>query len=179
EKVIPSFLLDETSKLFINASGRFVIGGPQGEAGLTGSKIIYDTYDGYAYHGVGAFSGIDPTKVDRSASYAARYVDKNIIDAELAKKCEIQIAYAIGVAQTVSITVNTFGTGKVSEEQLVEVIRRVFDLSPAGIIDMLGLKQPIYLQTAAYGHFGRTDIDVPWEKTDKVEAIRSSLFEQV
>ena len=179
EKVIPSFLLDETSKLFINPSGRFVIGGPQGDAGLTGRKIIVDTYGGYAHHGGGAFSGKDPTKVDRSASYAARYVAKNIVAAELAKKCEIQIAYAIGVAQPVSITVNTFGTGKVSEEQLVEVIRRVFDLSPAGIIDMLGLKQPIYLQTAAYGHFGRTDIDVPWEKTDKVEAIRSSLFEQV
>jgi len=179
EKVIPSFLLDDTSKLFINPSGRFVIGGPQGDAGLTGRKIIVDTYGGYAHHGGGAFSGKDPTKVDRSASYAARYVAKNIVAAELAKKCEIQIAYAIGVAQPVSITVNTFGTGKVSEEKLVEVIRQVFDLSPAGIIDMLGLKQPIYLQTAAYGHFGRTDIDVPWEKTDKVEAIRSSLFEQV
>lgn len=179
QKVIPSFLLDETSKLFINPSGRFVIGGPQGDAGLTGRKIIVDTYGGYAHHGGGAFSGKDPTKVDRSASYAARYVAKNIVAAELAKKCEIQIAYAIGVAQPVSITVNTFGTGKVSEEQLVEVIRQVFDLSPAGIIDMLGLKQPIYLQTAAYGHFGRTDIDVPWEKTDKVEVIRSSLFEQV
>ena len=179
EKVIPSFLLDETSKLLINPSGRFVIGGPQGDAGLTGRKIIVDTYGGYAHHGGGAFSGKDPTKVDRSASYAARYVAKNIVAAELAEKCEIQIAYAIGVAQPVSITVNTFGTGKVSEEQLVEVIRQVFDLSPAGIIDMLELKQPIYLQTAAYGHFGRTDIEVPWEKTDKVEAIRSSLFEQV
>lgn len=179
EKVIPSFLLDDTSKLYINPSGRFVIGGPQGDAGLTGRKIIVDTYGGYAHHGGGAFSGKDPTKVDRSASYAARYVAKNIVAAELAKKCEIQIAYAIGVAQPVSITVNTFGTGKVSEEKLVEVIRQVFDLSPAGIIDMLGLKQPIYLQTAAYGHFGRTDIDVPWENTDKVGAIRNSLFEQV
>lgn len=179
KEVVPSHLLDDQTKYFINPTGRFVIGGPQGDAGLTGRKIIVDTYGGYAHHGGGAFSGKDPTKVDRSASYAARYVAKNIVAAELAKKCEIQIAYAIGVAQPVSITVNTFGTGKVSEEQLVEVIRRVFDLSPAGIIDMLGLKQPIYLQTAAYGHFGRTDIDVPWEKTDKVEAIRSSLFEQV
>lgn len=176
DKVVPSFLLDEASKYFINPSGRFVIGGPQGDAGLTGRKIIVDTYGGYAHHGGGAFSGKDPTKVDRSASYAARYVAKNIVAAELAQKCELQIAYAIGVAQPVSITVNTFGTGKVSEDKLEDVIRHVFDLSPAGIIDMLELKQPIYLQTAAYGHFGRTDIKVPWEKTDKVEAIRKALL---
>src|SRR5699024_679763 len=160
EKVIPSFLLDETSKLLINPSGRFVIGGPQGDAGLTGRKIIVDTYGGYAHHGGGAFSGKDPRKVHRYACYVARYVAKKIVAAELAERCEIQIAYAIGVAQPVSITVNTFGTGKVSEEQLVEVIRQVFDLSPAGIIDMLELKQPIYLQTAAYGHFGPTYIQV-------------------
>lgn len=179
EKIVPSFLLDDESKYFINPSGRFVIGGPQGDAGLTGRKIIVDTYGGYAHHGGGAFSGKDPTKVDRSASYAARYVAKNIVAAELAKKCEIQIAYAIGVAQPVSITVNTFGTGKVSEDKLVAVIREVFDLSPVGIMDMLKLKQPIYLQTAAYGHFGRTDIDVPWENTDKVETIRKALVEFV
>src|SRR5699024_1144185 len=179
EAMVPSFLIDEDTNYFINPSGRFVIGGPQGDAGLTGRKIIVDTYGGFARHGGGAFSGKDATKVDRSAAYAARYVAKNIVAAQLAEKCEVQIAYAIGVAQPVSITVNTFGTGKVAEEQLVEVIRQVFDLSPAGIIDMLELKQPIYLQTAAYGHFGRTDIEVPWEKTDKVEAIRSSLFEQV
>ena len=178
-KIVPSFLLDKESKYYINPSGRFVIGGPQGDAGLTGRKIIVDTYGGYAHHGGGAFSGKDPTKVDRSASYAARYVAKNIVAAELAQKCEIQIAYAIGVAQPVSITVNTFGTGKVSEEKLVEVIRQVFDLSPQGIINMLALKQPIYLQTAAYGHFGRTDIQVPWEKTDKVEEIRKTLLEHV
>src|SRR5699024_4793141 len=145
-KVIPSFLLDETSKLLINPSGRFVIGGPQGDAGLTGRKIIVDTYGGYAHHGGGAFSGKDPTKVDRSASYAARYVAKNIVAAELAEKCEIQIDYAIGVAQPVSITVNTFGTGKVSEEQLVKVIRIVFDISPDGIFDMLGLILHVYIQ---------------------------------
>ncbi len=179
KKIVPSFLLDDESKYFINPSGRFVIGGPQGDAGLTGRKIIVDTYGGYAHHGGGAFSGKDPTKVDRSASYAARYVAKNIVAAELAKKCEIQIAYAIGVAQPVSITVNTFGTGKVSEDKLVAVIREVFDLSPVGIMDMLKLKQPIYLQTAAYGHFGRTDIDVPWENTDKVETIRKALVEFV
>jgi len=178
-KIVPSFLLDKESKYYINPSGRFVIGGPQGDAGLTGRKIIVDTYGGYAHHGGGAFSGKDPTKVDRSASYAARYVAKNIVAAELAQKCEIQIAYAIGVAQPVSITVNTFGTGKVSEEKLVEVIRQVFELSPQGIINMLALKQPIYLQTAAYGHFGRTDIQVPWEKTDKVEEIRKTLLEHV
>src|SRR5690625_4256379 len=177
--VVPSFLLDDASKFYINPSGRFVIGGPQGDAGLTGRKIIVDTYGGYAHHGGGAFSGKDPTKVDRSASYAARYVAKNIVAAQLAEKCEVQIAYAIGVSQPVSISVNTFGTGKVSESTLVEVIRHVFDLSPLGIMNMLPLKQPIYRQTAAYGHFGRTDLNVPWEKTDKIEAIRKALLEYV
>lgn len=177
--VVPSFLLDDASKFYINPSGRFVIGGPQGDAGLTGRKIIVDTYGGYAHHGGGAFSGKDPTKVDRSASYAARYVAKNIVAAQLAEKCEVQIAYAIGVSQPVSISVNTFGTGKVSESTLVEVIRHVFDLSPLGIMNMLPLKQPIYRQTAAYGHFGRTDLNVPWEKTDKIESIRKALLEYV
>lgn len=177
QAVVPSHLLDETTKLYINPSGRFVIGGPQGDAGLTGRKIIVDTYGGYAHHGGGAFSGKDPTKVDRSASYAARYVAKNIVAAQLAQKCEVQIAYAIGVAQPVSISVNTFGTGKVSETKLVEIIRHVFDLSPLGIINMLQLKQPIYRQTATYGHFGRTDLNVPWERTDKIEEIHKTLVE--
>src|SRR5690625_4956667 len=177
--IVPTHLLDDDTKYYINPSGRFVIGGPQGDVGLTGRKIIVDTYGGYAHHGGGAFSGKDPTKVDRSATYAARYVAKNIVAAELAKKCEVQIAYAIGVAQPVSIAVNTFGTGKVSEDKLVEVIRHVFDLSPSGIIDMLELKQPIYLQTAAYGHFARTDLQVPWEKVDKLEEIRKALVEYV
>lgn len=169
--VVPENLLDEDTKYFINPTGRFVIGGPQGDAGLTGRKIIVDTYGGYARHGGGAFSGKDPTKVDRSAAYAARYVAKNIVAAKLADRCEVQLAYAIGVAQPVSISVETFGTGKVSEEALVSAIRDLFDLRPAGIIQMLDLCRPIYRQTAAYGHFGRTDIELPWEKTDKADAL--------
>ena len=179
EQVIPSFLLDEETKFFINPSGRFVIGGPQGDAGLTGRKIIVDTYGGYARHGGGAFSGKDPTKVDRSAAYAARYVAKNIVAAHLAEKCEVQLAYAIGVAQPVSIAINTFGTGKVEEVKFVEVIRNLFDLSPSGIIEMLDLRKPLYRQVAAYGHFGRGDLKLPWEKTDKVESLRKSLVEYV
>lgn len=173
--VVPNELLDEETKYFINPTGRFVIGGPQGDTGLTGRKIIVDTYGGYARHGGGAFSGKDPTKVDRSASYAARYVAKNIVAAGLADKCEIQLAYAIGVAQPVSIAVDTFNTGKVSEEVLVKAIRENFDLRPAGIIKMLDLRRPIYKQVAAFGHFGRTDIDLPWERTDKVESILKSI----
>ena len=169
--VIPSDLLDDETKYFINPSGRFVIGGPQSDAGLTGRKIIVDTYGGYARHGGGAFSGKDATKVDRSASYAARYVAKNIVASGLADRCEVQLAYAIGVASPVSIAVDTFGTGKVSESLLVEAVRHLFDLRPAGIIKMLDLRQPIFKQTAAYGHFGRTDVIFPWEKTDKAEAI--------
>ncbi|GIN93080.1 S-adenosylmethionine synthase [Siminovitchia terrae] len=169
--VVPAELLDDETKYFINPTGRFVIGGPQSDAGLTGRKIIVDTYGGYARHGGGAFSGKDATKVDRSAAYAARYVAKNIVAAGLADKCEVQLAYAIGVAQPVSISVDTFGTGKVSEEKLVKAIRENFDLRPAGIILMLDLRKPIYRQTAAYGHFGRTDIDLPWERTDKAEAL--------
>ena len=174
--VVPTEWLDEQTKYFINPTGRFVIGGPQGDAGLTGRKIIVDTYGGYARHGGGAFSGKDPTKVDRSAAYAARYVAKNIVAAGLADKCEIQLAYAIGVAQPVSINVDTYGTGKVSEEKLVEVIRKNFDLRPAGIIKMLDLRRPIYKQTAAYGHFGRTDIDLPWERTDKAELLKADAL---
>lgn len=170
--VVPAQLLDETTKYFINPTGRFVIGGPQGDAGLTGRKIIVDTYGGYARHGGGAFSGKDSTKVDRSAAYAARYVAKNIVAADLAKTCEVQLAYAIGVAEPVSIAINTFGTGKVSEEDLVQAVRKLFDLRPAGIIRMLDLQQPIFRDTAAYGHFGRTDILFPWEKTDKVEELK-------
>ncbi|TLS50560.1 methionine adenosyltransferase [Paenibacillus antri] len=174
--VVPESLLDADTKFFINPTGRFVIGGPQGDAGLTGRKIIVDTYGGYARHGGGAFSGKDPTKVDRSGAYAARYVAKNIVAAGLAEKCEVQVAYAIGVAQPVSIAVDTFGTGKVAEEKLVELVRKHFDLRPAGIIKMLDLRRPIYRQTAAYGHFGRTDLDVPWERTDKADLLRAEAL---
>ncbi|WP_404459166.1 methionine adenosyltransferase [Sutcliffiella horikoshii] len=170
--VVPAELIDESTKYFINPTGRFVIGGPQGDAGLTGRKIIVDTYGGYARHGGGAFSGKDATKVDRSGAYAARYVAKNIVASGLADKCEVQLAYAIGVAQPVSIAVDTFGTGKVSEEKLVELVRNNFDLRPAGIIKMLDLRRPIYKQTAAYGHFGRNDLDLPWEQTDKADALK-------
>jgi S-adenosylmethionine synthetase len=170
--VMPANLIDENTKYFINPTGRFVIGGPQGDAGLTGRKIIVDTYGGYARHGGGAFSGKDPTKVDRSAAYAARYVAKNIVAAGLADKAEVQLAYAIGVAKPVSVAIDTFGTGKVSEDKLVDLINANFDLRPAGIIRMLDLRRPIYKQTAAYGHFGRTDIDLPWERTDKVETLK-------
>lgn len=176
-EVIPHELLDDETKYFINPTGRFVIGGPQGDAGLTGRKIIVDTYGGYARHGGGAFSGKDATKVDRSASYAARYIAKNIVAAGLAKKVEVQLAYAIGVAQPVSISINTFGTSELPESKLIEAVRKNFDLRPAGIIEMLDLRRPIYKQTAAYGHFGRTDIDLPWEQTDKVEALKASLAE--
>ncbi|MDR4982604.1 methionine adenosyltransferase [Bacillus cereus] len=170
--VVPAELMDGETKFFINPTGRFVIGGPQGDAGLTGRKIIVDTYGGYARHGGGAFSGKDATKVDRSAAYAARYVAKNIVAAGLAEKAEVQLAYAIGVAQPVSISVDTFGTGKVSEDVLVELVRNNFDLRPAGIIKMLDLRRPIYKQTAAYGHFGRTDVDLSWERTDKAVALK-------
>ncbi|MGE7622783.1 methionine adenosyltransferase [Viridibacillus sp. NPDC096237] len=170
--VVPTELLDENTKYFINPTGRFVIGGPKGDAGLTGRKIIVDTYGGYARHGGGAFSGKDATKVDRSAAYAARYVAKNIVAAELAERCEVQLAYAIGVAQPVSIAIDTFGTGKVKEADLVEWVRELFDLRPAGIIKMLDLRRPIYKQTAAYGHFGRTDLNVPWEATDKATVLK-------
>ncbi|MFS7269236.1 methionine adenosyltransferase [Carnobacterium divergens] len=175
--VIPPELLDNETKYFINPTGRFVIGGPQGDSGLTGRKIIVDTYGGYARHGGGAFSGKDPTKVDRSASYAARYIAKNIVAAKLADKCEVQLAYAIGVAQPVSIAIDTFGTGKVLESKLIEAVRKKFDLRPAGIIEMLDLRRPIYQQTAAYGHFGRTDIELPWEQLDKIEALKASVTE--
>lgn len=175
KEVIPTELLDEQTKYYINPTGRFVIGGPQGDAGLTGRKIIVDTYGGYARHGGGAFSGKDATKVDRSASYAARYIAKNIVAAGLARKVEVQLAYAIGVAQPVSISINTFGTAEVPEEALIAAVRENFDLRPAGIIEMLDLRRPIYKQTAAYGHFGRTDVDLPWEKTDKVAALKASL----
>ncbi|MBU9721042.1 MULTISPECIES: methionine adenosyltransferase [Bacillaceae] len=170
--IVPSDLINDDTKYFINPTGRFVIGGPQGDAGLTGRKIIVDTYGGYARHGGGAFSGKDATKVDRSAAYAARYVAKNIVASELADRCEVQLAYAIGVAQPVSISIDTFGTGKISEEILVELVRNNFDLRPAGIIKMLDLRRPIYKQTAAYGHFGRTDIDLPWERTDKAAILK-------
>ena len=171
--VVPTELIDENTKYFINPTGRFVIGGPKGDAGLTGRKIIVDTYGGYARHGGGAFSGKDATKVDRSAAYAARYVAKNIVAAGLADRAEVQLAYAIGVARPVSIAVDTFGTGKVAESKIVEWVRELFDLRPAGIIKMLDLRRPIYKQTAAYGHFGRTDLDVPWEKTDKADALKA------
>ncbi|WP_207942307.1 S-adenosylmethionine synthase [Enterococcus sp. DIV2402] len=177
KEVIPSELLDDKTKYYINPTGRFVIGGPQGDAGLTGRKIIVDTYGGYARHGGGAFSGKDATKVDRSASYAARYIAKNIVAAKLASKVEVQLAYAIGVAQPVSISIDTFGTGKVSQAKLVEAVRENFDLRPAGIIEMLDLRRPIYRQTAAYGHFGRTDINLPWEQTDKVDSLLASVKE--
>lgn len=172
---VPENLINEQTKFYINPTGRFVIGGPQGDAGLTGRKIIVDTYGGYARHGGGCFSGKDPTKVDRSAAYAARYVAKNIVAAGLADQCEVQLAYAIGVAEPVSIAIDTFGTGKVSEGQLVEAVRKHFDLRPAGIIKMLDLKQPIYKQTAAYGHFGRTDVLFPWEKLDKMEELKDAV----
>lgn len=172
---VPENLINEQTKFYINPTGRFVIGGPQGDAGLTGRKIIVDTYGGYARHGGGCFSGKDPTKVDRSAAYAARYVAKNIVAAGLADQCEVQLAYAIGVAEPVSIAIDIFGTGKVSEGQLVEAVRKHFDLRPAGIIKMLDLKQPIYKQTAAYGHFGRTDVLFPWEKLDKVEELKDAV----
>ncbi len=173
--VIPAEMVDDETKFFINPTGRFVIGGPHGDSGLTGRKIIVDTYGGMARHGGGAFSGKDCTKVDRSAAYAARYVAKNIVAAGLAKKCEIQLSYAIGVAHPTSVMVDTFGTGKLSNEKLVEMIRENFDLRPAGIIQMLDLRRPIYKQTAAYGHFGRTDLDLPWEKTDKAELLKKYL----
>lgn len=175
-EVVPAQLLDADTKYFINPTGRFVIGGPKGDAGLTGRKIIVDTYGGYARHGGGAFSGKDATKVDRSGAYAARYVAKNIVAAGLADKAEVQLAYAIGVAQPVSIAIDTFGTGKVTEAELVEAVRELFDLRPAGIIKMLDLRRPIYKQTAAYGHFGRTDLNVPWEATDKADALKAKLL---
>ena len=175
DTVVPAEMITKETKIYINPTGRFVIGGPNGDSGLTGRKIIVDTYGGYARHGGGAFSGKDCTKVDRSAAYAARYVAKNIVAAGIAEKCEIQLSYAIGVAQPTSIMVDTFGTGKISNEKLVEIIRANFDLRPAGIIQMLNLRRPIYKQTAAYGHFGRTDIELPWEKLDKVEDLKKYL----
>ena len=175
DPILPAELIDENTKFFINPTGRFVIGGPNGDSGLTGRKIIVDTYGGTGRHGGGAFSGKDCTKVDRSAAYAARYVAKNIVAAGLADKCEIQLSYAIGVAQPTSIMADTFGTGKVSDEKLVEIIRENFDLRPAGIIKMLNLRRPIYKQTAAYGHFGRNDLDLPWEKLDKAEDLKKYL----
>ena len=175
DEILPAEMVDEETKFFINPTGRFVIGGPHGDSGLTGRKIIVDTYGGMASHGGGAFSGKDCTKVDRSAAYAARYAAKNIVAAGLAKKCEIQLSYAIGVAQPTSVMVNTYGTGKVSDEKLVEIVRNEFDLRPAGIIKMLDLRRPIYKQTAAYGHFGRNDLDLPWEKLDRVDALMKYL----
>ncbi len=175
DEILPAEMVDAETKFFINPTGRFVIGGPHGDSGLTGRKIIVDTYGGYARHGGGAFSGKDCTKVDRSAAYAARYVAKNIVAAGLADKCEIQLSYAIGVAHPTSIMADTFGTGKISNEKLVEIIRANFDLRPAGIIKMLDLRRPIYKQTAAYGHFGRTDLDLPWEKLDKVDVLKAYL----
>lgn len=173
--IIPETLLDEETKYFINPTGRFVIGGPHGDSGLTGRKIIVDTYGGYAHHGGGAFSGKDPTKVDRSATYAARYAAKNVVAAGLATKCEIQLAYAIGVAKPVSVMVDTFGTGKLDDEKIAEIVNKHFDLRPAAIIRDLDLRRPIYRQTAAYGHFGRVDVDFPWEHTDKVEELKTYL----
>ena len=172
DPILPADMIDEHTKMFINPTGRFVIGGPQGDAGLTGRKIIVDTYGGYARHGGGAFSGKDCTKVDRSAAYAARYVAKNIVAAGLAERCEIQLAYAIGVAQPTSVMVDTFGTGRIPEEKLDEIVRKHFDLRPAGIIKMLDLRRPIYKGTAAYGHFGRTDLDLPWEALDKASELK-------
>ncbi len=171
--IIPAGLMDSETKIFINPTGRFVIGGPQGDSGHTGRKIIVDTYGGYARHGGGAFSGKDPTKVDRSAAYAARYVAKNVVAAGLAKSCEVQLAYSIGVAEPVSLRIDTFGTGKISEEKISELVSKVFDLTPSGIIKMLDLRRPIYKQTAAYGHFGRTDISLPWEKIDKSATLKA------
>ena len=171
--IIPAELMDSETKIFINPTGRFVIGGPQGDSGHTGRKIIVDTYGGYARHGGGAFSGKDPTKVDRSAAYAARYVAKNVVAAGLAKSCEVQLAYSIGVAKPVSLRIDTFGTGKISEEKISELVGKVFDLTPSGIIKMLDLRRPIYKQTAAYGHFGRTDISLPWEKIDKSATLKA------
>ncbi|MBQ7635936.1 MAG: methionine adenosyltransferase [Lachnospiraceae bacterium] len=176
DPVLPSSLVDGNTKFFINPTGRFVVGGPNGDSGLTGRKIIVDTYGGYARHGGGAFSGKDCTKVDRSASYAARYAAKNIVAAGLAEKCEIQLSYAIGVAEPTSVMVDTFGTGKLSDVALTKVVKENFDFRPAGIINMLDLRRPIYKQTASYGHFGRTDLDLPWERTDKVEALKKYLF---
>ena len=173
--ILPAEMVDENTKFFINPTGRFVIGGPHGDSGLTGRKIIVDTYGGYARHGGGAFSGKDCTKVDRSAAYAARYVAKNIVAAGLAEKCEIQLSYAIGVAKPTSVMIDTFGTGKLSDEKITEIVRENFDLRPAGIIKMLDLRRPIYKQTAAYGHFGRNDLDLPWEKLDKVEILKKYL----
>lgn len=173
DTTVPKELMDENTKIFINPTGRFVVGGPQGDTGLTGRKIIVDTYGGVARHGGGAFSGKDPTKVDRSAAYAARYVAKNIVAASLAKRCEIQLAYAIGVAKPVSVMVDTFGTGKYSDEEISKAVNEIFDLRPAAIIEKLDLRRPIYKATAAYGHFGRTDIELPWEKTDKVEELKN------
>lgn len=175
DQIIPAEMIDENTKFFINPTGRFVIGGPNGDSGLTGRKIIVDTYGGMARHGGGAFSGKDCTKVDRSAAYAARYAAKNIVAAGLAKKCEIQLSYAIGVAHPTSVNVSTFGTGKISEDKLIEIIRKNFDLRPAGIIKMLDLRKPIYKQTAAYGHFGRNDLNLPWEKLDRVDALKKYL----
>ena len=175
DPIVPAEFIDETTKVFINPTGRFVIGGPNGDSGLTGRKIIVDTYGGYARHGGGAFSGKDCTKVDRSAAYVARYVAKNIVAAGLAKRCEIQLSYAIGVAQPTSVMVDTFGTGKLDDRKLVEIIREKFDLRPAGIIKMLDLRRPIYKQTAAYGHFGRNELNLPWEQTDKAEELRSYM----
>jgi len=172
--VLPAELLDENTKYHINPTGRFVIGGPQGDSGLTGRKIIVDTYGGYAHHGGGAFSGKDPSKVDRSAAYAMRYVAKNLVAAGLVKKCEVGVAYAIGVAKPVSVFVDSYGTGKYSDEQLANIVNEVFDLRPAAIIRDLDLKRPIYAQTAAYGHFGRTDIDLPWEHIDRVDALKAA-----